>query len=97
VVTSKSIWQAPSSSSNQLLYDDNTRNIFQSTIGSFGAQDSGKALYSNLVATPAEEPNLINPSPIYPTQLPSYLFEGNQKPGKRLLRTRSTSWSTPYV
>ena len=82
-----------------MIYDGAARKIFQSpTVFNSGSSDAGKDLYSNLVATPAEEPHLINPTPIYPTQLPSYLFDGiDQKPGKRLLRTRSTSWSTPYV
>jgi hypothetical protein len=47
-------------------------------------------------ASAAEPIPLLQPTPQYASEFPSYLFEGLQRtPGRRLLRTRSTSWSTP--
>ena len=78
-----------------MLFDSPSRKVF----GSYNSsQGDGARLYDNLVASAAEQPPLrmSEPTPIYASQLPSYLFEGERPPVKRLLRARSTSWSTPY-
>lgn len=78
-VITKDIWQAPTP-------------IFKSDF------PTPKPVYNRdrfLVSAAAEE-TIIQPTPIYSSQLPSYLFEGDIfQSGTRLLRTRSTSWSTP--
>ncbi|KAJ3358575.1 hypothetical protein HDU91_005171 [Kappamyces sp. JEL0680] len=97
VIAGKSIWQTQPSTTpgGSLLFNSpsSRSTVYQQPSVFSDAQ----RLYESMVAVPAEGSHLESPSPMYASQLPSFLFDGleRQSSGKRLLRTRSTSWSTP--